>query len=152
MTSASDVDDGSERRSDTRPLPEPDDVSTFFWEGAKEGRLRLQRCSACGRFQYPPDVVCVHCQSSELVPTDVSGQGSLYSYTVVERPFHAGFVNALPYVVGLVELVEQKGVKMLTNIVEAPREDLMIGMPLEVTFESRGSVVLPQFRPRGRSS
>jgi uncharacterized OB-fold protein len=71
---------------------------------------------------------------------------------LVERPFHAGFVNAVPYVVGLVELAEQKGVKVLTNIVEASREDLKVGMPVEVTFEGRGSVVVPQFRPRGQRS
>jgi uncharacterized OB-fold protein len=132
---------------DRRPVPEPDDTSRFFWEGAKEGRLLVQHCDACDRYQYPPDVVCIHCQSSELTSAQVSGRGTLYSFSIVDRAFLAGFVDALPYVVGLVELEEQRGLKMLTNIVEAENETLRVGMPLEVVFEQRGDVALPQFRP-----
>ena len=89
----------------------------------------------------------MYCQSTSLVPTAVSGSGSLYSFAVVERPFHAGFVDSLPYIVGLVELVEQEGLRMLTNIVEADAATLRIGLPLEVVFEARGDLALPQFRP-----
>lgn len=134
---------------DPRPVPEPDEVSRFFWNGARKGQLLLQRCSRCSRFQYPPDVACVHCQATELAPAAVSGRGLLYSYTVVERAFHAGFAHALPYVVGLVELDEQAGLTMLTNIVDVSPEKLQVGMELEVTFEDRGEAVLPQFRPAG---
>lgn len=107
----------------------------------------MQRCAACDQYQFPPDVACVHCQSTELPPTLVSGDATLYSFTVVERPFHAGFASCLPYVVGLVELAEQPGLRMLTNIVDAPPESLTIGMALRVTFEDVGDMTLPQFRP-----
>lgn len=138
--------------SDPRPIPELDDISSFFWEGAREGVLLVQRCSACLRYQYPPDVVCVSCQSFELIPTAVSGRGLLYSYAIVDRPFHLGFVDAVPYIVAIVELAEQVGLKMLTNLVGVAPEGLEVGMPVEVTFEDRGRVVLPQFRPLGESS
>ena len=133
--------------ADPRPLPLPDEVSQFFWDGARDGRLLVQRCRQCSRLQYPPDVACVHCQSVELVPEQVSGRGQLWSYTVVERLFHAGFADALPYVVGLVELDEQEGLRLLTNVVDASPDQLRVGLHLEVTFEDRGEVVLPQFRP-----
>jgi hypothetical protein len=132
---------------DPRPVPEPDEVTAFFWDAAREGRLEIQRCESCELYQYPPDVACVHCQSTELTPTPVSGRGSLYSYTRVDRAFHAGFAQKLPYVIGLIELEEQPGLKVLTNIVGAGPEDLKVGMPLEVTFEIRGEITLPQFRP-----
>ncbi len=135
--------------SDPRPVPQADAVSCFFWEGAKRGELLVQRCSSCGCYQFPPDVCCVYCQSVELVPTAVSGVGTLYSYAVVERPFHAGFVDAVPYVVGLVELREQAGLKILTNVVDADPASLRVGMPVEVVFERRDDVVLPQFHPTG---
>jgi uncharacterized OB-fold protein len=141
----------TETDRDLRPAPEPDDISGFFWEGARDGRLLVQRCSRCSCYQYPPDVVCLNCQSSELVPTEVSGRGALYSYAVVDRPFHAGFVNAVPYIVGLVDLPEQPGLRMLTNIVDADPGTLRIGMALEVVFEPRGELALPQFRPADRS-
>lgn len=142
----------NEAASDGRPIPELDDVSRFFWEGAREGLLLVQRCAACHLFQYPPDVVCITCQSLELAPTAVSGRGSVYSYAIVDRAFHSGFVDAVPYVVVLVELAEQTGLKMLTNLVEASPSEVRIGMPVEVTFEDSGRTVLPQFRPLRASS
>jgi uncharacterized OB-fold protein len=135
--------------TDIRPRPEPDDVSRFFWDAAGEGRLMLQRCGRCTRFQYPPDVACVHCQGTTLVPTEVSGRGSVWSFTVVERLFHAGFAASLPYVVALVELEEQGGLRLLTNIVDVAPDRVVIGMPVEATFEDRGEVSVPQFRPVG---
>jgi uncharacterized OB-fold protein len=134
---------------DQRPRPGPDDTSRFFWDGAGAGRLLVQRCAACARFQHPPDVACIHCQSTDLVPTAVSGHGVLYSYAVVDRAFHAGFVDAVPYVVALVELDEQPGLRLLTNIVGAAAASLTVGMAVEVAFEQRGDVWLPQFRPAG---
>lgn len=109
----------------------------------------VQRCAACRRFQYPPDVACVHCQSTDLVGTEVSGHGVLYSYAVVDRSFHAGFVDEVPYVVALVELDEQPGLRVLTNLVDAPADSLAVGQAVTVTFETRSDVVLPQFRPVG---
>jgi len=88
--------------ADPRPLPLPDEVSRFYWDGARDGRLLLQRCLRCSKLQYPPDVVCVHCQSVELEADRVSGRGKVWSYTIVERVFHAGFTDAVPYVVGLI--------------------------------------------------
>lgn len=137
---------------DPRPLPLPDEVTAFFWDGARDGQLVMQKCAACERYQYPPDVVCTHCQSIELLPTPVSGRGTLYSYSVVDRAFNQGFVDALPYILALVELEEQPGLRMLTNIIDAGATALRIGMTLEVAFEDRGEVVVPQFRPTRAAS
>lgn len=132
-----------------RPVPLPDDTTRFFWDGAAERRLLLQRCDACSTYQYPPDVVCITCQSLALTPTEVSGRATLYSFIEMERAFHAGFVPHLPIVLALVELDEQPGLRMLTNIVDAEGATLEIGMALEVTYEERGDIVLPQFKPAG---
>jgi uncharacterized OB-fold protein len=134
---------------DRRPRPAPDETSAPFWDGARDGRLVVQRCAACERYQYPPDVACVHCQATELVPTEVSGRGVLWSFAVVDRAFHAGFVEAVPYVVALVELDEQPGLRLVTNVVDASPDELEVGMAVRVTFEARGDVALPQFRPVG---
>jgi len=134
---------------DERPAPAPDDISRFFWDGASQGRLLVQRCGACGRFQYPPDIVCTFCQSEDVHGTEVSGRGTLYSFVVVDRAFHPGFVAHLPYVLALVELEEQPDLRLLANVVDADPGTLGIGMPVEVTFERRGDVTMPQFRPAG---
>ncbi|WP_236795477.1 Zn-ribbon domain-containing OB-fold protein [Amycolatopsis sp. GM8] len=133
--------------SDPRPVPLPDEVSRFYWEGATAERLLVQRCRSCRQFQYPPDVCCVHCQGDDFDLTAVSGRGHLYSFTLVDRPLHEGFIDAVPYVVALVELVEQPGLLLLTNIVETqPNSELRCGMPVEVVFEKRGDIRVPQFR------
>lgn len=140
-------------QADPRPVPAPDEVSRFYWEAAAGHRLALQRCRACHQMQYPPEICCVHCQTQEFEIIETSGRGVIYSYSVVERPLHAGFVDALPYIVAFVELDDQPGLRILTNLVDVPTgTSLSCGLPVEVTFEERGSVTLPQFRLRGAGS
>ncbi|OBB19951.1 hypothetical protein A5762_16675 [Mycolicibacterium elephantis] len=133
--------------ADARPVPGSDDVSRFFWAAAAEHRLVLQRCTSCTKLQYPPEVCCVHCQAEEFELADVAGRGVIYSFAVVDRPLHAGFVDALPYTVVFVELDDQPGLRMIANLVETPPGvELRCGMAVEVLFEERGSVTMPQFR------
>lgn len=137
---------GGEQHVEMRPPPKPDDRSRFFWDAAAAGKLVVQRCGVCGRLQYPPDIVCVFCQCQLLEVVEVTGRGIIYSFALVERAFHHGFVAHLPYVVALVELVEQEGLRMFANIVGCHSEEIAVGQPVEVIFERRDSVVLPQFR------
>ena len=139
--------------TESRPVPAPDDVSGFYWEAAAQHRLVLQRCRSCHKLQYPPEICCVHCQSEEFELAELAGTGVLYSYAVVDRALHAGFVDKLPYVVAFVELDEQPGLRILTNLVDVPPgTDLSCGMPVEVVFEERGAVTLPQFRLVGATA
>jgi uncharacterized OB-fold protein len=132
---------------DLRPVPVPDEYNRFYWDAAAAHRLVLQRCDRCARFQYPPDVVCVHCQSVDMTPTELSGRGTLYSFAVLDRSFHPGWTTPPSYVVALVELDEQPGLRMLTNVVDIGEQELAVGMPMEVTFEERPQITVPQFRP-----
>ena len=92
----------------------------------------------------------MHCQAEEFELAETTGRGVVYSYAVVDRPLHVGFVDALPYVVVLVELDDQHGLRMLTNLVDVPAgTPLSCGMPVEVAFEGRGSATLPQFQLSG---
>jgi uncharacterized protein len=139
--------------ADSRPVPAPDDVSRFYWEATANHRLVLQRCRSCHKMQYPPEICCVHCQAEEFDAAETTGRGVIYSYSVVNRPLHAGFVDALPYVVALVELDDQPELRILTNLVDMPPgTPLSCGLPVEVVFEKRGSVTLPQFRLTGATS
>jgi len=129
-----------------RPVPVPDSASLPFWEAAKQKRLVVQHCDACGRDQYPPDPICRHCQSSRLSFAAASGRASIYSYAVYTKSFMAGF--EAPYVLALVDLEDHPDVRMMTNIVSTPLNSITVGMPVEVTFESRGEWVVPLFRAR----
>ncbi len=64
------------------PLPEPDPVTQFFWDGIAEGELRIQRCQNCGHYLHYPKVLCRYCQSDDLKGERVSGRATLYTWTI----------------------------------------------------------------------
>ncbi|HET6966018.1 MAG TPA: OB-fold domain-containing protein [Acidimicrobiales bacterium] len=127
-----------------KPVPEPDEVSRFYWEAALEGRLVVQSCSSCRRYLFPPSVACPRCLTDTLVPTAVSGRGRVHAFTVARQAFDPSF--DVPYVLALVELEEDPEVRILTNLVESDPGAVSSGAPVEVVFEARGTMALPQFR------
>ena len=130
---------------DAIPLPVPTALSRPHWEGCREGRLRVQRCQACGHHVFIPRPVCTACLGEDLVWIDSSGRGEVYSFTVVHRPPRPAF--AVPYTVAIVAMEE--GWEMLTNLVEVDPEQVRVGMPVEVVFRRMSDeITLPLFRPR----
>ena len=86
------------------PLPIPDELTAFFWEGVRAHRLMILRCRNCGHFIHYPRPVCEKCLSEDLAPEQVSGRATLYSYTVTMKPWHPFWVDKVPYVLATVEL------------------------------------------------
>jgi len=54
-----------------------------------------------------------------------------------------------PYAIAIVELDEQPGLRLMTNIANCPAESVRIGMRVRVVFEQRDDVWLPLFEPVG---
>jgi uncharacterized OB-fold protein len=130
------------------PLPAPDALSQPFWDGAREHKLVILRCQACGLYLHPPRPVCRACLSMDVAPEEVSGRATLYTWTVVEQAFGAYYATQVPYVYATVELVEQADLRLVTNIVDVPFDQLRAGMDLEVTFHDLSAeLTLPRFRP-----
>jgi uncharacterized OB-fold protein len=130
------------------PVPTPETLP--YWEGAARGELCLQRCRTCDRFYFPPRPFCPRCWSTSVTWEAVSGRGSLYSYLITHLAA-PGFEDAVPYAIAVVEL--EDGPRLMSNIVGIANtpEALVLDMPLEVTFEQRNAMTIPQFRPRGVS-
>jgi len=132
-----------------KPLPVPDDLSRPYWEAARRHTLTILRCEACGRWVHYPKARCTACHQEALRPTPVSGRGTIYTYTVSHRAGAPGFEDEIPYVIVLVELEEQPGLRVVGNLRQCTPGDVRVGMPVEVTFEDvTDDVSLPQFRPR----
>jgi len=132
----------------TPPVPVPTAITEFFWEGVRSGELRILRCQACEYFVHYPRPLCNKCGSTDLAPERVSGRAIVYSYTWAVQAFHPYFKDRVPYNVAVVELVEQAGLRMTTNIVDCPPEALRTGMEVQVVFRQVGpELVLPLFRP-----
>lgn len=131
------------------PMPVATPLTEFFWAGAREHQLRILRCQSCGYYVHYPRPICNRCLSEDLAPEQVSGRGTLYSYTITQRAFHPYWSDKLPYVLASVELEEQEGLKMPSNVVDCDHDRLAVGMPLEVVFrEVTPELTLPYFRPR----
>ncbi|TMC51274.1 MAG: DNA-binding protein [Chloroflexi bacterium] len=128
--------------------PELTAESEPFWRSGSEGRLLIARCRACGLFLHPPRPACRRCRSMDIGHQPVSGRGTVHSVTSVHHGFVAGV--DLPYLVALIELDEQPGLRLLTNVVECAPEQVHIGMRVSVVFEpveGADGVSLPRFRP-----
>lgn len=120
-----------------------DSDSRPYWEGLAQGELRIQRCDACARAVFYPRALCPHCFSEQLSWIVASGKGTIYSYTVAHQAF-GPFADETPFVVAIVELEE--GVRMMTRIIDAPRERITIGAAVQVTFTTVGEhFTLPYF-------
>ncbi len=129
-----------------KPVPVPDAASQPFFAGAREHRLMLQQCQACGTMHWPVQSRCSVCLSTDVTWVQASGKGTLYTFSLMHQVYQPGFTSEVPYNVAEVDLEE--GVRMITNIVGCANADLRIGMPLEVTFEDiADEVSLPKFKP-----
>ena len=129
-----------------RPLPLPDPETAFFWEATARRQLEILRCQTCKTWVHYPKPSCWNCSSGDLKPERVSGRGTVYSYTVTHQDV-PGYTA--PFAVVIVELEEQAGLRMVSNVVDLPPEDVRIGMPVEVTFQPVAEDVwLPLFKKR----
>ena len=117
-----------------------------FWAAAKEGRLVVERCTACEAEAMPPRGICRRCHNRSMEWAEVTGPGVVYSYTVNHRG-QGAYQGSAPFVLAYVELEE--GQRVMTNIVEADVADLAVGLPVDVVFHDTGDgSALPRFRPR----
>ncbi len=120
-----------------------------FWDATAEGRLVVPRCDECQTLIWFPRPFCPACLSTAVTWVEVSGRGTVYSFTVNRRGAAdlPDYRNVGVYVLAYVELEE--GPRMMTNIVDCDPDSVRIGQPVEVVFHDTGQGnALPRFRPR----
>jgi uncharacterized OB-fold protein len=128
-----------------RVLPRVTRQNEHFWRGGADGELRFLRCQPCGSYVHPPAPVCPACLSKELAAEAVSGRARVATFTLNHQPWVPSPDH--PYVIAIVEIEEQPDVRLMTNIVNCPPEDVYIGMPVQVCFEEHEDVFVPVFFP-----
>jgi uncharacterized OB-fold protein len=128
-----------------RLLPLVTDQNRHFWTGGAHGELRFLRCTACRHWIHPPQPICPACLGRELGVEAASGRARVATFTVNHQRWIPGFEP--PYLVAIVELPEQTGLRLTTNLVNCAPEDARIDMPVRVVFEQRDDVWIPLFEP-----
>jgi len=127
-------------------LPAPDPETQPFWDSARDGKLLIRRCDACGEAHFYPRPFCPKCWSPDVRWEEASGRASLYTWSVVHRNDLPPFPERVPYVAAVVDLAE--GPRMMTNIVDCDDVALEVGLALEVTYRPiADDVTIPVFRP-----
>jgi uncharacterized OB-fold protein len=127
-----------------RVQPLLDDDNRFFWTSGEDGRLRFLRCQACRYWLHPPVPRCPACGSRDVAPEAVSGRAEVFSCTVNHQPWDG---STEPWSIAIVAFPEQEGLRLTTNVVGCPPEDVHIGMAVQVAFEQHDDVFFPVFEP-----
>ena len=131
-----------------RILPRITDRNQHYWTGGRDGELRFQRCNQCKYFLHPPAVICPKCLSKDIGIEAVSGRAEVVAYSINYQPWMPG--PDLPFVLAIVCCEEQDDLRLTTNVVNCPVDDVVVGMPVQVLFEAHPdeAVWIPLFEPR----
>lgn len=130
-----------------KPLPIATPTTEPFWSGVREGQIRLQRCDDCGSWIWYPRSHCSSCLSRNLSWVDVSGRGTLHTFTLTRVPTAPFFADEMPQKLAVVELDE--GVRLTSTLVGVEPDEIEIGMRLRPAFEKApdGETVILRFEP-----
>jgi uncharacterized OB-fold protein len=147
----------------TAPAPAHDDAAVFaaypeavidqdtvgHYRGWLDRRLLINRCNACGHWHHPPAPLCPRCWSFDVVPTEVSGGGTIHLLILVHQgpPAPGIDYSAAPHPVATVDLVEQAGLRFTSTVVGVSPGELRIGQPVVLTWIDRAGSPYPAFRP-----
>ena len=114
-----------------RPVPGPDTAP--FYEAARRGELRFQKCSSCGAFRHYPQPVCSSCLSRDFSWELSTGRGVVYSWTIVYGPTLPAFEAKLPY--NVVDVLMDEGVHFISEVVDCPPSEVEAGLEVEAVFQ-----------------
>ncbi|MFT4124687.1 MAG: OB-fold domain-containing protein [Gordonia sp. (in: high G+C Gram-positive bacteria)] len=129
-----------------RPLPQPTLRSAGFWSSGRDGILRIARCADCGRWAHPHPPMCPYCRGRDLTAQPVSGNAVVLGVTVNRQQWSPDLPP--PYVIAIVGLDEDSGVRLTTNIINCDPDAVVVGMPVRVVFEQvDADIWVPLFEP-----
>ncbi len=133
-----------------KPLPDISEANRAFWEGLQRHEFLVPRCAHCGDYNWPPYPACRSCLSEDLEWTAVSGDATVYTFTLVHRG-HGQFDAEVPYAIVMAKLAEEpRPLLVLGNTRGIPNGNLEIGLPVKIVYEEipGEDVTLWRFGPR----
>ena len=130
------------------PLPQPTLDNAPFYEAARRGELRFQRCADCGASATTRARSVPHCLSREHTWERSTGRGTVYTWTIVRGPTLPAFEARLPY--NVVDVLLDEGVHFVSEVLDCPPEAIRAGLPVEAMFVPvSDEITLVKFRRVG---
>ena len=126
-------------------VPVATPTSQPFWDALAERRVEIQRCDDCSSWVFYPRVRCAGCLSSALTWTEVSGEGTVYTFTVARQPTTLAFADVVIPIIAVVELDE--GPRLTTSLESVDPADVRVGMRVQPVFVDAGYMTLLRHQP-----
>ena len=118
-------------------MPRPTNEDREYWEGAHRGELRVQHCTTCGRHQHYARMLCSHCGKQTLEWVTASGNGTVYSFTVIRQNGVPPFNERIPFVVATVDL-DEDGARLIAAMPDLDPADARVGLRVRAAFRPAG--------------
>ncbi len=131
-----------------RPLPNLKEMDTSdYWKATKDHKLTYQQCDHCEKVVFYPRSHCTGCMEGTLQTKNASGNGTIYTFSIIRQSYHPFFRNLVPYAVAWVDLDE--GPRILANItgIDDPTKDISIDQRVSVVWEDHEDLSIPLFKP-----
>jgi uncharacterized protein len=117
-----------------------------FWDAAKQHKLVGAKCGNCGKFRLPPSPMCPKCHSQQIDWVHLSGEGTIYTYTIITRAMSPAVEPHIPYVPAVISLEGAGDTRLVSNIVGARVGDIAIGRKVRVIWEDhKNGTTVPHF-------
>lgn len=130
-------------------VPVATPTSQPFWDALAKRRVEIQRCDDCSSWVFYPRVRCAACLSPALTWTEVSGEGTVYTFTVARQPTTPAFADVATPIIAVVELDE--GPRLTTSLESVEPGDVRVGMRVLPVFADAGDMTLLRHRPAGEA-
>ncbi|SMB25058.1 putative nucleic-acid-binding protein containing a Zn-ribbon [Sterolibacterium denitrificans] len=115
-----------------KPVPIATETSAPFWNGLRERKVNMQQCDDCGHWVFYPRAHCPACFSPRLSWKEISGKGTLLTYTLTRVPTMPEFTDEMPQKLAVVQFDE--GPHVNTTLIGLEAEDIKVGMRLKPVF------------------
>lgn len=116
-----------------RPLPTPIDRTQPFWDGLREGKVNIQYSPSSDKWVFYPRSHAPLTLADDLEWREISGEGTLYTYTIARRPTAPDFAGDEPQIIAVVELNE--GPRLTSTLVNVEESEISVGMRVRPVFE-----------------
>lgn len=116
-----------------KPLPVATETTTPYWDGLKAHKVKMQQCNACQAWVFYPRPNCSHCLSDDLSWHEISGHGTIYSYTIARVPTLPEFGDETPQKMAVVQF--EQGPRINTTLYGMDEEEIKVGLPVKPCFD-----------------